>query len=224
MSICILIVEFSRDLSCESLCPGVLRFLFLRLNVYSFFSIVLLIIDDIPFKSIHISVPYTYVGSFCFEFYEIRTIQVFPGHFVPLPFPKSALSGTQAKLGHFPYYLNLHGSTGLTVGDLPEGHIPRNQVPNSDNTHPVRVRTPFQCRLCWMVTLESLKFVLALARLYIEPPLGKGMPTLGDRGGPSLSRFLHTVSSAVSKVGVNSSLPHGFSGLSGVIHPRTRLA
>ena len=47
-----------------------------------------------------------------------------------------------------------------------------------------------------MVTLGSLKFVLTLARLYIKPPLGEGTPTLGDRGGPSLSRFLHTVSSA----------------------------
>ena len=84
---------------------------------------------------------------------------------------------------------------------------------HSDSTHPVRVRTPFQCRLCWMVTLESLRFVLALARLYIEPPLGKGMPTLGDRGGPSLSRFLHTVSSAVSIVGVVLFPSHGFPGI-----------
>ena len=37
-------------------------------------------------------------------------------------------------------------------------------------------------------------FSLALARLYIEPPCT--FQCLGDRGGPSLSRFLHTISSA----------------------------
>ena len=70
-----------------------------------------------------------------------------------------------------------------------------------------------------MVTLGSLKFVLTLARLYIKPPLGKGMPTLGDRGGPSLSRFLHTVSSAVSIVRVVLFRLLDFQELSDVTHP-----
>ena len=48
--------------------------------------------------------------------------------------------------------------------------------------HPVWVRTPFQRRLCWAVTLGSLRFVLTLARLYIEPPQDRDCPkvTAGD--------------------------------------------
>ena len=49
-----------------------------------------------------------------------------------------------------------------------------------------------------MITLGTLRFALTLARLYIEPPYPPWrLANLGDREGPSLSRFLHTVSSAV---------------------------
>ena len=59
----------------------------------------------------------------------------------------------------------------------------------------VRGGPPFQWCLCQTVTLgATFQWNLMLARLYIEPPYT--FQRLGDRGGPSLSRFLHTVSSA----------------------------